>query len=62
MLERDINMARRVAFGAAALTPGTHAAVWNGRDATGHAMASGSYLARLVAGGKVEWVRLSLVR
>jgi hypothetical protein len=41
---------------------GSHEAVWDGRDAAGRAVPSGSYLARLVAGGKVEGVRLSLVR
>jgi flagellar hook assembly protein FlgD len=41
---------------------GSHEAVWDGRDASGHSAPSGSYLARLVAGGKVEGVRLSLVR
>jgi hypothetical protein len=41
---------------------GSHEAVWDGRDSTGRSAPSGSYLARLVAGGKVEGVRLSLVR
>ena len=41
---------------------GSHQAVWDGRDATGRAAPSGSYLARLVAGGKVEVVRMGLVR
>jgi hypothetical protein len=41
---------------------GSHEAVWDGRDQSGRASPSGSYLARLVAGGKVEGVRLSLVR
>ena len=41
---------------------GSHQAVWDGRDATGRSAPSGSYLARLVAGGRVEGVRLSLVR
>jgi hypothetical protein len=41
---------------------GSHEAVWDGRDSSGRAVPSGSYLARLVAGGKVEGVRLSLVR
>ena len=44
------------------LFPGTHEAVWDGRGATGRAMASGTYLARLEAGGKVETVRMGLVR
>jgi hypothetical protein len=41
---------------------GSHEAVWDGRDSSGRFSPSGSYLARLVAGGKVEGVRLSLVR
>jgi len=41
---------------------GTHAAAWDGRDASGCSVASGSYFARLEAGGKVETVRMSLVR
>jgi hypothetical protein len=41
---------------------GSHEAVWDGRDAIGRSAPSGSYLARLVAGGRVEGVRLSLVR
>ncbi len=41
---------------------GSHEAVWDGRDASGREAGSGSYLARLEFGGKVEMVRLSLVR
>jgi hypothetical protein len=41
---------------------GSHEAVWDGRDASGRSAPSGGYLARLVAGGKVVGVRLSLVR
>ncbi len=44
------------------IAAGSHEAAWDGRDAAGRAVPSGSYLARLVAGGKVEGVRLSLVR
>jgi hypothetical protein len=44
------------------ISAGSHEAVWDGRDSTGRSAPSGSYLARLVAGGKVEGVRLSLVR
>jgi len=44
------------------MVAGSQEAVWDGRDATGRAAPSGNYLARLVAGGKVEAVRLSLVR
>lgn len=44
------------------MAAGSHEAVWDGRDASGRSAPSGSYLARLVAGGKVEGVRLSLVR
>jgi hypothetical protein len=41
---------------------GNHEAVWDGRDASGRSAPSGSYLARLIAGGKVEVVRMGLVR
>jgi hypothetical protein len=41
---------------------GSHEAFWDGCDSTGRSMASGSYLARLEAGGKVEAVRMGLVR
>ncbi len=44
------------------LPAGSHEAVWDGKDLSGRAISSGSYLARLEAGGKVEGVRLSLVR
>jgi flagellar hook assembly protein FlgD len=44
------------------LPAGSHQAVWDGRDSAGRAMASGSYFARLEAGGKVETVRMGLVR
>ena len=44
------------------LSPGTHEAVWDGRDLSGRAMASGSYLSRLEAGGAVEAVRMGLLR
>jgi hypothetical protein len=62
MSKRDINMARRIVFGVADLPLRTHEVVWDGRNATGRAMASGSCLARLEAGRKVEAARLSLVR
>ncbi len=41
---------------------GTREAIWTGRDSAGRAMASGSYLARLQVGGKLQTVRMSLVR
>jgi hypothetical protein len=41
---------------------GSHEAVWDGRDASGREVGSGSYLARLEFGGKVEAVRMGLVR
>jgi len=44
------------------LPRGSHQATWDGRDASGRGMASGSYFARLEAGGRVETVRMSLVR
>ncbi len=44
------------------LPRGRHEAVWDGRDARGRAVASGSYFARLTADGRVETVRMGLVR
>jgi hypothetical protein len=41
---------------------GSHEAVWDGRDASGRGMASGNYFARLEAGGRLQTVRMSLVR
>jgi hypothetical protein len=41
---------------------GSHEAAWDGRDSTGREVGSGSYLARLEFGGKVEIVRMGLVR
>jgi hypothetical protein len=41
---------------------GSHEAVWDGRDAAGREIGSDSYLARLEFGGKVETVRMGLVR
>lgn len=44
------------------LSPGSHVAVWDGRDEGGRAMSSGSYFARLATRQDVRTVRLSLVR
>lgn len=44
------------------LPPGRHEVVWDGRDAAGRDVASGSYLARLVFDGRAETVRMGLVR
>jgi hypothetical protein len=44
------------------LAAGEHEAVWDGCDDAGRAQASGSYLARLEAGGGVRTVRMALVR
>jgi hypothetical protein len=41
---------------------GNHEAAWDGRDASGRDVGSGSYLARLEFGGKVESVTMGLVR
>lgn len=42
--------------------PGSFATVWDGCDSTGKQVSSGTYLARLDFGGKVEVVRMGLVR
>ncbi len=44
------------------LPRGSHQATWDGRNASGRGMASGSYFARLEVGGRVETVRMCLVR
>jgi FlgD Ig-like domain len=44
------------------LDQGAHDAAWDGRDASGRKVGSGSYLARLRFGGKVETVRMALVQ
>jgi len=41
---------------------GRHESTWDGRDDAGRGLASGSYLARLVAGDRQQVTRLSLVR
>lgn len=41
---------------------GRHEAVWDGRDASGRDVGSGTYLARLNFEGRVETVRMGLVR
>jgi hypothetical protein len=41
---------------------GSHEAVWDGTDSSGRAVGSGSYLARLEFGGRVETVRMVVVR
>lgn len=41
---------------------GGHEAVWDGRDASGREVGSGTYLARLEYGGKVESIRMVLIR
>lgn len=47
---------------AATMPPGSYEVTWDGRDACGRDVASGTYLARLEFGGKVESMRLALVR
>ncbi len=44
------------------LPAGDHEVAWNGADTTGRLVASGSYLARLVAGGETSVRSLMLVR
>jgi hypothetical protein len=43
------------------LSAGNHEAVWDGRDQAGRGLDSGTYFARLEAGGQRQTVRLSLV-
>ncbi|MDO9694776.1 MAG: M14 family zinc carboxypeptidase [Candidatus Latescibacteria bacterium] len=58
----DVRGARICTLVDTELLHGSHEAVWDGRDASGRGMASGSYFARLEAGGRVETVRMCLVR
>jgi hypothetical protein len=44
------------------LPPGSHETVWDGRDSSGRGVSSGAYLARLVFAGKVETMRIGLLR
>jgi hypothetical protein len=46
----------------AELPQGSHEAIWDGRNEAGRAVASGSYFARLLAGDRVETVRMGLVK
>jgi hypothetical protein len=39
-----------------------HTARWDGRDENGQALASGVYLARLVAGGRAAELKLVLLK
>ena len=41
---------------------GTYSVVWDGRDAEGHPMASGTYFYELRAGGSVEMRQMTLVK
>lgn len=41
---------------------GSHEAVWDGKDVSGREVSSGTYLARLSFGGRVETVRMGLIR
>jgi hypothetical protein len=43
-------------------TPGTHTVTWNGRDAEGRALPSGSYLIRLETEAGMEARKVSLIR
>ncbi len=44
------------------MTAGTHSAVWDGRDASGRAVSSGVYFARLSLGGAVATHRMMLMK
>ncbi len=44
------------------MSQGSHEVAWDGLDSAGRAVGSGTYLARLSFGGRVETVRMGLVR
>ena len=44
------------------LPAGSHEALWDGRDASGREVGSGTYLARLEWGARAEMVRMQLIR
>jgi len=44
------------------LAAGSHEMIWNGRDSGGRAVASGTYIYRLVAGGKVLKKSMTLIK
>jgi flagellar hook assembly protein FlgD len=46
----------------AELGAGRHEVTWDGRDATGQRLASGSYLARLMADGQMRSLMMGLVK
>ena len=43
-------------------SPGRHTATWAGRDSRGMAMTSGTYFCRLEVGGRIETMRMMLIR
>ena len=45
-----------------ARAPGDYVEVWGGTDASGRAVASGTYFARFAAGGVVQTQRMVLLR
>jgi hypothetical protein len=44
------------------MAPGNHEVLWDGRDGSGREVGSGTYLARLDFGGKIQTIRMGLVR
>jgi hypothetical protein len=44
------------------MSPGSHEVLWDGRDVAGREVGSGTYLARLEFNGKVQTIRMGLVR
>jgi flagellar hook assembly protein FlgD len=49
-------------LGSRPMTPGTHAAIWDGTNDSGHAVSSGVYIARIVMGEKVAARSMMLVK
>jgi len=57
----DLRGRRLVTLRDEELAAGTHTATWDGRDTAGHAVAAGTYLARLAGEGFVRSLKIAIV-
>ncbi len=58
----DITGRKVCDLAAGPMTAGAHSAVWDGRDASGHAVSSGVYIARLVLDGRAVSRKMMLMK